>query len=96
MLFSFENVHSGPECLFVMACETRPLPVYPIVFRKTQHIYFHSSSCALVSVGVVNLATCVCVKSEEEGLGEKKHLQYFEFGLSILHTAPLIWIEPFL
>ncbi len=25
----------------------------------------------------------------EEGLGEKNPLQYFEFGLSILHTAPL-------
>ncbi len=37
-------------------------------WRKTQHISFHSSSRALVPVGVVNLASCVCVKSEEEGL----------------------------
>ncbi len=34
--------------------------------------------------GVVNLATCLCVKSEEEGPGEKKRLQYFEFGLQYL------------
>ncbi len=47
----------------------------------------------LVPVGVFNLATCVCIKSEEEGLVKKK--QYFEFGLqylvSILHTGPLTW-----
>ncbi len=36
---------------------------------------------ALVPVGVVNLATCVCVKSEEEGPGKINPLQYFEFGL---------------
>ncbi len=28
-------------------------------WRKTQRISFHSSSCALVPVGVVNLATCL-------------------------------------
>uniref|UniRef100_A0A8C1KEM8 ADAM metallopeptidase with thrombospondin type 1 motif, 12 n=1 Tax=Cyprinus carpio TaxID=7962 RepID=A0A8C1KEM8_CYPCA len=38
----------------------------------------------LVPVCVVNLATCVCVKSEEEGPGEKPPLQYFEFGLQYL------------
>ncbi len=27
------KMRSGPECLFVMVCETLPLPVYPIVFR---------------------------------------------------------------
>ncbi len=46
----------------------------------------------IVPVGVFNLATCVCIKSEEEGLVKKK---YFEFGLqylvSILHTAHLTW-----
>ncbi len=56
-----------------------PLPVYPIVLQhaglpvggnKTR-ISCHSPSCALVPVGVVNLATCVCVKSEEEEPGEK-------------------------
>ncbi len=51
---------------------------------KTQRISFHSSSCALVSVGVVNLASCACLKSEEEGLVKKKRLQYFEFGLQYL------------
>ncbi len=80
--------------VFVLLCETRPLPVYPNVFwhpglpwRKKQRrpISFNSYSCALVPVGVVNLATCVCIKSEEEGPGEKKHpLQYFEFGLQYL------------
>ncbi len=40
-------------------------------WRKTPRISFHSSSCALVPVGVVNLATCAWVKSEEEGLVKK-------------------------
>ncbi len=53
-------------------------------WRKTQHISCHSSSCVLIPVCVVNLATCVCVKSEEEGPGEKKTLQYFEFGLQYI------------
>ncbi len=63
--------------VFVMVCETRPLPVYPIVFRHPglpvggKHSPFHSSSCALVPVAVVNLASCACVKSEEEGLVKK-------------------------
>ncbi len=41
---------------------------------KTQCISCHSSSCALVPVGVVNLATCMCIKSEEEVPGEKNIL----------------------
>ncbi len=41
-------------------------------------------SCALVPVGVVNLASCPCVKSEEEGLVKKNRLQYFECGLQYL------------
>ncbi len=65
--------------MFVMVCETRPLPVYPIVFRHPglpvgrKHSIFNlnSSSCVLVPVGVVNLASCACVKSEEEGLVKK-------------------------
>ncbi len=40
-------------------------------WRKTQRISFHSSSSALVPVGVINLATCICVKFEEEGPDEK-------------------------
>ncbi len=52
-------------------------------WRKTPRISCHSSSCVPVPVGVVNLATCACVKSEEEG-GEKTCLQYFEFGLQYL------------
>ncbi len=53
-------------------------------WRKTLRISFHSSSCASVPVGVLNLATCACVKSEEEGLVKKNRLQYFEFGLQYL------------
>ncbi len=49
-----------------------------------QRILCHSSSFALVPVGVVNLASCMCVKSEEEGPGDKNPLQYFEFGLQYL------------
>ncbi len=48
---------------------------------KRQRISCHSWSSVLVPVGVVNVATCVCVKSEEEGQSEKNPLQYFAFGL---------------
>ncbi len=58
---------------------------------KTQRISFHSSSCALVPVVVLNLATCVC-QVWGGGAGEKNGLQYFEFELSILHTAPLKYV----
>ncbi len=58
---------------------------------KTQRISCHSSSCALVPVGVFNLATCMCIKSEEEGLGEKTPLQYFEFRLQYL-VQPLWYV----
>ncbi len=69
----------------VLICITRPLPVYPIVFRHPwlpvggKYSVFNLSSCALVPVGVVNLATCVCIKSEEEGPGGKK-------------PSPIFWI----
>ncbi len=62
-------------------------------WRKTQRISFHSSSCALVSVGVVNRAKCVCIKSEEEGLVKKTLSNILNLDCntySILHTAPLI------
>ncbi len=75
----------------VLVCETRPLPVYPIVFRHAglpvcgKHSAFHFiHRHVFAPVGVVNLATCVCLKSEEEGPGEKNPLQYFEFGLQYL------------
>ncbi len=49
-----------------------------VSWRETQHISFQSSSCVLVLVGVINLATCVCLKSEEEGLVKK--------------PSPIFWI----
>ncbi len=64
--------------VFVMVCETRPLPVYPIVFRHPglpvggkRHVFHFIHPHVPVPVGVVNLATCACVKSEEEGLVKK-------------------------
>ncbi len=62
----------------VLVGETRPLPAYTFVFRHPglpvggKHSAFHSSSCVLIPVGVINLY--VCVKSEEEVSGEKKTL----------------------
>ncbi len=73
--------------VFVMVCETLPLPVYPIVFQHPglpvggKHSIFNFIHRHVRSVGVVNLATCLCIKSEEEGLVKKNPLQYFEFGL---------------
>ncbi len=83
MLFSFENVRSGPECRSLFWF------VKPTHCQFTQ-LYFGTPGCqlarntahfisvmeagkegALVPVCVVNLATCVCIKSEEEGPGEK-------------------------
>ncbi len=68
-------MRSGPECwsLFWFVrpahCQFTNCISAPRVasWRKTWCISFQSSSCALVSVGVINLATCVCIKSEEEG-----------------------------
>ncbi len=58
----------------VLVGETRPLPAYTFGFRHLavggKHSAFHSLSCVLVPVGVINLY--VCVKSEEEVSGEKK------------------------
>ncbi len=90
-LFSFENVHSGTS-EFVMVCETPPTASLPncisarwvASWQKTQRISCHLLSRALVSVEVLNMATCVRVKSKEEGPGGKNPLQYFEFGLQYL------------
>ncbi len=63
-----------------MVCENHTQPVYPIVFQHPglpvcgQHSIFN----------FINLATRMCVKSEEEGPGENNHLQYFEFVLKYL------------
>ncbi len=44
-LFSFENVRPGMS-VCVLICETRPLPVYPIVFRHPgTHSVFHFIHC---------------------------------------------------
>ncbi len=65
--------------VFVMVCETRLLPVYPIVFRhpglpvgrkRSVFNFIHRHVHSFLLVQLVNLATCVCVKSEE-GLMKK-------------------------
>ncbi len=57
---------------------------------KTQRISFHSSSCALVPVGVVNLATCVS-SLRRRGWWKKPSPIFWIWTaiMSILHTAPL-------
>ncbi len=59
----------------VLVCETRPLPVYPIVFRHPRVASWQE---------IQQIKHLMCIKSEEEGPGEKKCLQYFEFGLQYL------------
>ncbi len=103
-LFSFENVRSGRNvgCLFWFVkpahCQFTQWISAPRVasWRETQRKTKHSSSCALVPVGVVNLATCLCVKSEEEGLVKKTSPIFWIWtaipsstATAILHTAPL-------
>ncbi len=56
--------------------------------RVAQRISLQSWKLPRKVRSVVNLATCVWVKSEEEGPG-KKTLQYFEFGLQYL-VQPLV------
>ncbi len=67
-------MRSGPECLcllwFVKPAHCQFTQLY-FGTPGCQLAEFHSSSCAPVPVGVVNLATCECVKSEEEGLVKK-------------------------
>ncbi len=77
--------------VFVKVCETRPLPVYPIVFRHPglpvggkhsvfNFIHRHVSSFLLVSL----IWQPVCVSSLRRRGWLKKCLQYFEFGLQYL------------
>ncbi len=90
---------SGRNVNSVLVFETRPLPVYPIVFRHPglpvggkhsvcNFIHRHVRSFLLVSL----IWQPACVKSEEEGAGEKKHLPYFEFGLQYL--VQLLGVNP--
>ncbi len=76
--------------VFVMVCETRPMPVYPIVFRHPglpvggkhsvfNFIHRHVSSFLLVSL----IWQPVCASSLRRGWW-KKTIQYFEFGLQYL------------
>ncbi len=67
----------------VLVCETRPLPVYPIVFRHPglpvggKHSIFNFSHGSCQTKGVSSIINLVCVKSEEEGLGEKNPSSIF-------------------
>ncbi len=75
-----------------MVCETRPLPVYPIVFRhpglpvggkrRVFHvIHRHVRPFLLVSL-IWQPARASSLR--RGGAGEKNRLQYFEFGLQYL------------
>ncbi len=88
--------------VFVMVCETRPLPVYPIVFRHPglpvawKHSVFNLINCHVRLFLLVSLIWHPPHASSLRRRGWwKKRLQEFEFGLqylvqpSILHTAPL-------
>ncbi len=78
--------------VFVMVCETRPLPVYPIVFQHPglpvggkrsifNFIHHHVRLSLLVSL----IWHPVCASSlRRRGRVKKKRLQYFEFGLQYL------------
>ncbi len=77
--------------VFVMVCETRPLPVYPIVFRhaglpvgRKQSIFhvIHHHVCSFLLVSLIWQPVCAQVWGG--GAGEKNPLQYFEFGLQCL------------
>ncbi len=74
-------------CVFFIVCETRPLPVYPIVFLHPglpvggKHSVFHFIHRHVRSFLLVSYCASI---SEEEGPGEKNLLQYFEFGLQYL------------
>ncbi len=77
--------------VFVMVCETRPLPVYPIVFRHPglpvggKHSVFNFIHRHVRSFLLVSLSGNLRVHQIwGGGAGEKKRLQYFEFGLQYL------------
>ncbi len=76
--------------VFVMVCETRPLPVYPIVFRHPglpvagKHIVFNLIHCHVRSFLLVSLIWHPACQVWGGGAGEKNRLQYFEFGLQYL------------
>ncbi len=63
--------------VFVMVCETRPLPVYPIVFRHPglpvagKHSVFNLIHCHVRSFLLVSLIWQPAHASEEEGLVKK-------------------------
>ncbi len=73
--------------MFVMVCETRPLPIvlrHPRLPVGGKHSAFNLINRQVRSFLLVGLIwQPVSIKSEEEVLGEKK-LQYFEFGLQYL------------
>ncbi len=77
--------------VFVMVCETRPLPVYPIVFQHPglpvggkqsifNFMHRHVRSFLLVSL----IWQPVCASNLRRRGWWKKSLQYFEFGLQYL------------
>ncbi len=82
-------MRSGLECLFVMVCETRPLPVYPIVFRHSglpvagKHSVFNLIHRHVCSFLLVSLIWHPASNLRRRGWW-KNRLQYFEFGLQYL------------
>ncbi len=72
-----------------------PTASFPILFRHPglpiagKHSVFHVIHRHVRSFlfGVINLATCMCVKSEEERPGEKNPLQYFEFWINPTYST---------
>ncbi len=77
--------------VFVMVCETRPLPVYPIVFRHPglpvggKHSVFnfiHRHVCSFLLLLLIWQP--VCASNQRRRGRVKKTLQYFEFGLQYL------------
>ncbi len=77
--------------VFVMVCETRPLPVYPIVFRHPglpvagKHSVFNLIHCHVRSFLLVSLIWHPAHASNLRRRGWwKNHHQYFEFGLQYL------------
>ncbi len=75
--------------VFVMVCETRPLPVYPIVFQHAglpvgrKHSVFNFIHLHVVLLVSLNWQPA-CVSSLRRRGWWKKRLQYFEFGRQYL------------